>query len=75
MCKKCTQIHWKSEEINNEAHTTSSLMLEGGAMVGGGHVGRGGVCFTMDFCRFPMDLGGFLACGFALFEKFCTFRV
>ena len=36
----------------------------GGAGVGGGHVGRGGGCFTLDFCRFPLDLGGFLARGF-----------
>ena len=28
---------------------------------GVGHVGRGGGCFTMDFYRLPLDLGGFLA--------------
>ena len=27
---------------------------------GKGHVGRGGGCSTLDFCRVPMDLGGFL---------------
>ena len=46
-----------------------------GRVGGGGHAGRGGGCFTMDFCRFPMDLGGFLARGFALFFQLCTFRV
>ena len=30
---------------------------------------------SMDFYRFPMDLAGFLACGFALFDKFCMFRL
>ena len=41
----------------------------GGGGAGGlrGHVGRGSVCFTMDFFRLPMDLFEFLAHGFALF--------
>ena len=40
---------------------------KGGSGWGGrGHVGRGCGCFTMDLNRFPMDLGGFLARGFAL---------
>ena len=34
-----------------------------------GHVGRGGVCFTLDFCRFLVDLGGFLSSGFAFLEE------
>ena len=39
----------------------------GGASGGvGEHVGRGGLCFTMNVWRFPMDLDGFLACGFPL---------
>ena len=35
----------------------------------GGHVGRGGACFTMDFCKIPMDLGGCLACGFDFLKQ------
>ena len=47
----------------------------GGEGAGGrvwGHVGRGGGCFTMDFCRFPIDLGGFLARGFAFISLLST---
>ena len=32
-----------------------------------------GGCFTMDFYRFPMDFGGFVARGFALVVKFVRF--
>ena len=39
----------------------------GGRVGGGGHVRRGGVCFTMDFCRLPLDFCGFIACGFDVF--------
>ena len=31
-----------------------------------------GGCFTVDFFRFPMDLGGFLAHGFALISLLST---
>ena len=34
-----------------------------GKVWGEGHVGRGGGCFTMDFCRFPVDLDGSLDFG------------
>ena len=40
----------------------------------GGLVGRGGGCFTLKFFRFPMDLGGFLAHGFALISLLSTRR-
>ena len=36
-------------------------------------MGRGGGCFSIDFCRCPMALGGFFACGFVLFSKFVRF--
>ena len=42
---------------------------------GRGHAGRGGGCCTFDFCRFTMDLDGFLARAFALFVKSCTLGV
>ena len=35
-------------------------------------MGRGGGCFIMDFCRFPMDLGGCLARGFAFISLLST---
>ena len=47
-------------------HTT---FPQRGGGAGGGHVGRGGGCFTMDFYRFPMDFGGSVARRFALVVK------
>ena len=39
----------------------------------GGHVRRGGGCFTVDSCELQMDLGGSLARGFALLIERCIF--
>ena len=37
-----------------------------------GHVERGGGCFTIDFCRFPMNFAGSLAREFALISSLST---
>ena len=35
-------------------------------------MGRHGGCFTLDFCRFRIDVAGFLACGFAFISLLST---
>ena len=61
-CKKSTRIHpHPMKNLRNPQRSTHHLFS-----CYHRHVGRGGGCFNMDCCRFPMDLREFLACGFAL---------
>ena len=71
-CKKSIQIHYKSSQIQSEAPTTSSHMPPSFHRPPHRHVWRGGGCFTLDFWRFPVDLDGFLACGFAVISLLST---
>ena len=65
MCKICQKVQIHVQEI----HQNPLEIFKNPQSGGEGHVGRGGGCLTMDFCRFPMDLGGCLARGFALSDK------